>query len=142
VLSYPYTTPEAKRLPIPSRFRDGEGRPPMVQRSGRFKTTHTGWYLSAKAYGEVRRFETTLYRALFRGQSKKRYLHALFSSEFLKRPRPLQCPLCGMAYSRNLLLLQMGNPQYISRLRRCRNMATNLPANTCYPRYQLCVAFS
>jgi len=26
---------------------------------------------SAKAYGEVRRFETTLYGALFRGQSKK-----------------------------------------------------------------------
>jgi hypothetical protein len=26
----------------------------------------------------VRRFETTLYRALFRGQSKKRYLHARF----------------------------------------------------------------
>ena len=43
----------------------------MVQSSGRFKTMHTGWYLSAKAYGEVRRFETTLYRALFRGQSKK-----------------------------------------------------------------------
>ena len=47
----------------------------MVQRSGRFKTAHTGWYLSAKAYGEVRRFETALYGALFRGQSKKRYLH-------------------------------------------------------------------
>jgi uncharacterized protein YukE len=55
----------------------------MVQSSGRFKTTHTGWYLSAKAYGAacdelsraVRQFETTLYRALFRGQSKKRYLH-------------------------------------------------------------------
>jgi len=43
----------------------------MVQSSGRFKTAHTGWYLSAKAYGEVRRFETALYRALFRGQSKK-----------------------------------------------------------------------
>jgi hypothetical protein len=50
----------------------------MVQRSGRFKTAHTGWYLSAKAYGEVRRFETALYRALLRGQSKKRYLHARF----------------------------------------------------------------
>ena len=50
----------------------------MVQSSGRFKTAHEGWYLSAKAYGEVRRFETALYRALFRGQSKKRYLHALF----------------------------------------------------------------
>jgi hypothetical protein len=48
----------------------------MVQRSGRFKTTHTGCYLSAKAYGEVRRFETALYGALLRGQSKKRYLHA------------------------------------------------------------------
>ncbi len=76
----------------------------MVQRSGRFKTAHTGCYLSAKAYGEacdeplgleplgheleaewleaerlsrvVRRFETALYGALFRGQSKKRYLHA------------------------------------------------------------------
>jgi hypothetical protein len=51
----------------------------MVQSSGRFKTAHTGWYLSAKAYGEacdelsrvVRRFETALYEALFRGQSKK-----------------------------------------------------------------------
>jgi len=62
----------------------------MVQRSGRFKTAHTGWYLSAKAYGEVRRFETALYGALFRGQSKKRYLHALFSSEFL-RSRFLGC---------------------------------------------------
>ena len=48
----------------------------MVQRSGRFKTAHTGWYLSAKAYGAVRRFETALYGALFRGQSKKRYPHA------------------------------------------------------------------
>jgi hypothetical protein len=43
----------------------------MVQRSGRFKTAHTGCDLSAKAYGEVRRFETALYGALFRGQSKK-----------------------------------------------------------------------
>jgi hypothetical protein len=43
----------------------------MVQRSGRFKTTHTGCYLSAKAYEEVRRFETALYGALFKGQSKK-----------------------------------------------------------------------
>jgi hypothetical protein len=57
----------------------------MVQRSGRFKTAHTGWYLSAKAYGEVHRFETALYGALLRGQSKKRYPHALFSSEFLRR---------------------------------------------------------
>jgi hypothetical protein len=65
----------------------------MVQRSGRFKTAHTGWHLSAKAYGEacdelsrvVRRFETALYEALFRGQSKKRHPHALFSSEFLRR---------------------------------------------------------
>ena len=53
--------------------------------SGRFKTAHTGCYLSAKAYGAVRRFETALYGALFRGQSKKRYLHAPFSSEFLRR---------------------------------------------------------
>ena len=52
--------------------------PPIVQMSGRFKTTHTGWYPSAKAYEEVRRFETTLYGALLRGQSKKRYLHARF----------------------------------------------------------------
>jgi hypothetical protein len=43
----------------------------MVQRSGRFKTAHTGCYLIAKAYGEVRRFETALYGALLRGQSKK-----------------------------------------------------------------------
>ena len=56
----------------------------MVQRSGRFKTAHTGWYLSAKAYGAVRRFETALYGALFRGQSKKRYLHALYYTEFLR----------------------------------------------------------
>jgi hypothetical protein len=77
----------------------------MVQSSGRFKAAHTGCYLSAQAYGEacdelpsassgpelvegsrvVRRFETALYKALLRGQSKKRYLHALFSSEFLRR---------------------------------------------------------
>jgi hypothetical protein len=43
----------------------------MVQSSGRFKTAHTGCYLSAKAYGEVRRFETARHGALFRGQSKK-----------------------------------------------------------------------
>ena len=55
----------------------------MVQSSGRFKTTHTGCYLSAKAYGAVRRFETTLYRALFRGQSKKRHLHAHQSVSFM-----------------------------------------------------------
>ena len=48
----------------------------MVHSSGRFKTAHTGCNLSAKAYGEVHRFETALYGALFRGQSKKRYLHA------------------------------------------------------------------
>ncbi|HUT70699.1 MAG TPA: hypothetical protein VMW89_08465, partial [Desulfatiglandales bacterium] len=66
ILSYPYNTPEAAR----------QGRPPIVQRSGRFKTAHTGCYLSAKAYGAVRRFETALYGALLRGQSKKRYLHA------------------------------------------------------------------
>jgi hypothetical protein len=71
---YPYTSPEAKR----------QGRPPIVQRSGRFTTAHTGCYLSAKAYGEVRLFETALYGALFRGQSKKRHPHALFSSEFLR----------------------------------------------------------
>jgi hypothetical protein len=57
----------------------------MVQSSGRFKTTHTGCYLIAKAYGEVRRFETALYGAFFRRQSKKRYLHALFSHRFLWR---------------------------------------------------------
>jgi hypothetical protein len=56
----------------------------MVQRSGRFKTAHTGCYLSAKAYGAVRRFETALCEDLLRGQSKKRYLHALFSSEFVR----------------------------------------------------------
>jgi len=56
----------------------------MVQRSGRFKTAHTGCYLSTKAYGEVRRFETALYRALFRGQSKKRHLHARFYNGFLR----------------------------------------------------------
>jgi hypothetical protein len=54
----------------------------MVQRSGRFKTTHTACYLSAQAYGEVRRFETALYRALLRGQSKKRHLHARFKINF------------------------------------------------------------
>jgi len=83
MLSYPYTTPEAER----------QGGPPMVWRSKRFKTPHTGCYLSAKAYEEacdelsrvVRRFETALYGALFRGQSKKRYLHTLCWSEFLRR---------------------------------------------------------
>jgi hypothetical protein len=74
MLSYPYAIPEAER----------QGRPPMVHSSGRFKTTHTGCYLSAKAYEELRRFKTTLHRALFRGQSKKRYLHALFYVEFLR----------------------------------------------------------
>ena len=54
----------------------------MVQRSGRFKTAHTGWYLSAKAYGAVRRFETALYGGLFRGQSKKRHLHARLKVNF------------------------------------------------------------
>jgi hypothetical protein len=43
----------------------------MVHSSGRFKTAHTGCNLSAKAYGAVRRFETALYKALLRGQSKK-----------------------------------------------------------------------
>jgi len=58
----------------------------MVQRSGRFKTAHTGWYLSAKAYGEVRRFETALYGALLGGQSKKRYLHAHHTVSFMYNP--------------------------------------------------------
>ena len=58
----------------------------MVQSSGRFKTTHTDWYPSAKAYEEVRRFETTLYGDLSRGQSKKRYLHALQSVSFMYNP--------------------------------------------------------
>jgi len=52
----------------------------MVQSSGRFKTAHTGCNLGAKAYGEacdelrraVHRFETALYGALSRGQSKKK----------------------------------------------------------------------
>jgi len=60
--------------------------PPIVQSSGRFKTTHTGCNLSAKACGEVRRFETTLYGALFRGQSKKRHLHALQRVSFMYNP--------------------------------------------------------
>ena len=42
-----------------------QGRPPIVQSSGRFKTAHIGFYLSAKAYGAVRRFVTALYGALF-----------------------------------------------------------------------------
>ena len=63
-----------------------QGRPPMVESSGRFKTTHTGWYHSAKAYEEVRRFETTLYGALVRGQSKKRHLHAHQSDSFMYNP--------------------------------------------------------
>jgi hypothetical protein len=78
----------------------------MVQRSGRFKTTHTGCYLSAKAYEAacdelpsassgpelvegsrvVRRFEMALYGTLFRGQSKKRYLHAHQSVFFMYNP--------------------------------------------------------
>ena len=66
----------------------------MVQSSGRFKTTHTGFYLNAKAYGAacgelsraVRRFETTLYGPLLRGQSKKRYLHALHRVSFIYNP--------------------------------------------------------
>ena len=59
-----------------------------------FQTAHTGCYLSAKAYGAacdelsrvVRRFETTLYGALFRGQSKKRHLHAHRSVSFMYNP--------------------------------------------------------
>jgi hypothetical protein len=63
----------------------------MVQMSGRFKTTHTGCYLSAKAYGAVRRFETTLYGALFRGQSKKDISMLLspvsfFGETFVQKP--------------------------------------------------------
>jgi hypothetical protein len=66
----------------------------MVKNSGRFKTTHIGCHLSAKAYGAacdelsrvVRRFETALYRALFRGQSKKRHLHAHQSVSFMYNP--------------------------------------------------------
>ena len=54
----------------------------MVHSSGRFKTVHTDCYLSAKAYGEVHRFETALYGALLRGQSKKRYLHDRFAINF------------------------------------------------------------
>ena len=54
----------------------------MVKSSGRFKTAHTGCYLSAKAYGEVHRFETALYGALLRGQSKKRHLHARVTTSF------------------------------------------------------------
>jgi hypothetical protein len=34
----------------------------------------------------VRRFETALYRALFRGQSKKRHLHAHQSVFFIYNP--------------------------------------------------------
>ena len=45
--------------------------PLIVKSSGRFKTAHIGFNLSAKAYEAVRRFETALYGALFRGQSKK-----------------------------------------------------------------------
>jgi len=37
----------------------------------------------------VRRFETTLYGALLRGQSKKRHPDALFSSEFLRKRQAL-----------------------------------------------------
>jgi hypothetical protein len=54
----------------------------MVQSSGRFKTAHTGCYLSATAYGAVHRFETALYGPLFRGQSKKRHPHAQFKINF------------------------------------------------------------
>ena len=58
----------------------------MVQSSGRFKTTHTGCNLSAKAYGAVRRSETTLYGVLLRGPSKKRHLHAHQSVSFIFNP--------------------------------------------------------
>jgi hypothetical protein len=68
----------------------------MVQRSGRFKTTHTGCYLSDKAYGAVRRFETTLYGALCRGQSKKRYLHARATINF-KEVTCLKAQLIGFS---------------------------------------------
>jgi hypothetical protein len=84
VLPYPYTTPEAER----------QGRPPMVHSSGRFKTTHTGCNLSAKAYGAVRQFETSLYGALFRGQSKKdipMLTRAFFSCIALKRSFGVMC---------------------------------------------------
>jgi len=57
----------------------------MIQGNGHFKTAHTGWYLSAKAYGEVHLFETALHRALLWRPGKKRYLHAFFSTEFLRR---------------------------------------------------------
>ena len=54
--------------------------PPIAQSSGRFKTAHKGFYLSAKAYQAacdelsriVHRFETALYGALFWGHSAKK----------------------------------------------------------------------
>jgi hypothetical protein len=71
----------------------------MVQSGGRFKTAHTGCYLSANAYGAVRRFETALYGALLRGQSKKRHLHALYYSESLRRCIPVRFLLTSPARS-------------------------------------------
>jgi hypothetical protein len=77
----------------------------MVQRSGRFKTTHTGCYISAKAYGAVRQFETTLYRALFRGQSKKRYLHARFPGFRYERPPDISKWKGALPFQRGKVLL-------------------------------------
>jgi len=39
--------------------------PLIAQSSGRFKTAHRGFHLSAKAYWAVRRFVTALYGALW-----------------------------------------------------------------------------
>jgi len=41
-----------------------QGTPLIAQRSGRFKTAHTSFYLSARAYRAVRLFVTALYGAL------------------------------------------------------------------------------
>ena len=42
-----------------------QGGPLIAKSSGRFKTAHIGFYLSARAYRAVRRFVTALYGALF-----------------------------------------------------------------------------
>ena len=49
------------------------------------------WLEAERLSRVVRLFETALYRALFRGHSKKRHLHALFYSEFLRSPLKWSC---------------------------------------------------
>ncbi|UCE35341.1 MAG: hypothetical protein JSV40_05415, partial [Deltaproteobacteria bacterium] len=57
----------------------------------------------AKAYGAVRRFETALYGALFRGQSKKRHPHAQLDISL----KELKCYESGGFTKKSCLLIRL-----------------------------------